>query len=534
MNNGRVLYHLVKADFLQRVRTYSFLLALAGALYIAYTVVAEKMQLRVGDGYRGIYNSAWLGALMTVTCAAFLTLVGFYIVKNALRRDVETRVGQILATTPMRKSFYTVAKMLSNLSVLAAMVMVLMAVALAMQFLRAEDVHINLWQLWSPFVLIAVPAMAITAACAILFETIPVLRGGVGNVIYFFVWSFALAMGAANMDDFAGLHIFYGSMKSALRKVDPTVGSGGFNFTIGSEHAYRSFVWTGVDWTPKMLIGRLLWLLAAVAIALLASVFFHRFDPAFEWKRGSKALVTELIPVHGTGDSTHPSAQEARERMGHRMDFSSTHIHLSSVKAGPYFSQLGHLVLSEFRLLLKGHAWWWYVVASGLFIATLVSQPANAGPALAIAWLWPVLIWSQMGTREGRHATASLLFSSPRSLYSQLPSLWTAGVLVALATGSGAGLRLLLSHDFHALLAWLSGALFIPSLALALGVWSGSSKAFEAIYTVWWYAGPLHQTPGIDFMGTSVQSQQPGLFLLGAGVLLGAAYVGRRVRMAYV
>ena len=104
MNQGRVLYHLVKADFLERVRRYSFLLTLAGALYMAYAILTEKAQLRVGEGYRGVYNSAWVGALMTVTASIFLSLVGFYIVKNSLQRDVQTRVGQILATTPMRLS----------------------------------------------------------------------------------------------------------------------------------------------------------------------------------------------------------------------------------------------------------------------------------------------------------------------------------------------------------------------------------------------------------------------------------------------
>ena len=35
--------------------------------------------------------------------------------------------------------------------------------------------------------------------------------------------------------------------------------------------------------------------------------------------------------------------------------------------------------------------------------------------------------------------------------------------------------------DWRGLLAWLTGALFIPTLALALGVWSGSSKLFEIV-----------------------------------------------------
>ena len=81
----RVLYHMARADFLERVRRYSFLLTLAGALYLAYGVATEKVRIIVGNGYRGVYNSAWIGMLMTVSCATFLSLVGFYIVKNSLQ-----------------------------------------------------------------------------------------------------------------------------------------------------------------------------------------------------------------------------------------------------------------------------------------------------------------------------------------------------------------------------------------------------------------------------------------------------------------
>jgi len=76
--------------------------------------------------------------------------------------------------------------------------------------------------------------------------------------------------------------------------------------------------------------------------------------------------------------------------------------------------------------------------------------------------------------------------------------------------------------------------LFIPSLALALGVWSGRSKAFEALYTVWWYVGPLHHVPGVDFAGTTAASSSSAAYLLVAGALLMAAYMGRRARLGYV
>ena len=286
MNAPRVLYHMVRADFLERVRRYSFLVTLAAALYLAYAVAAEKVWMVVGQGYRGVYNSAWIGALMTVCCSTFLSLAGFYIVKNSVQRDTDTRVGQILAATPMRKDFYTFAKTLSNFAVLAYMVVVLMLAALAMQWIRAEAHSFSLWKLWSPFIFLALPAMLLTASVAVLFETLPVLRGGVGNVVYFFLWTAAIALGATGVDDPSGLQLLYRSTRTALHALDPG-GPENFNFslTIGGERAVRTFPWNGIDWTFNVMLVRLLWVGVAAGLALLASVFFHRFDPARSWRK---------------------------------------------------------------------------------------------------------------------------------------------------------------------------------------------------------------------------------------------------------
>jgi hypothetical protein len=100
----RVLWHLVKADFLTRVRRTSFFLTLGFAVLLGYETFAGHVVMQLDD-YRGIYNSAWVGALMAVVTSSFLTLVGFYIVKGSILRDETTRVGQILAATPMTKSF---------------------------------------------------------------------------------------------------------------------------------------------------------------------------------------------------------------------------------------------------------------------------------------------------------------------------------------------------------------------------------------------------------------------------------------------
>jgi hypothetical protein len=76
----------------------------------------------------------------------------------------------------------------------------------------------------------------------------------------------------------------------------------------------------------------------------------------------------------------------------------------------------------------------------------------------------------------------------------------------------------------------LIGALFIPTFALALGVWSGSGKPFEILYTLLWYVGPLHAIPQLDFMGSApatAATRYPLFYLLLTGALVLTALAGR-------
>jgi hypothetical protein len=258
-------------------------------------------------------------------------------------------------------------------------------------------------------------------------------------------------------------------MQSALRKVYPAC-KNDFSLSICDRGLVtKRFLWTGVDWTPQIVLHHLLWMLAAMAIAVVAALFFHRFDPARGWslKKAKQSLAAAGANGDAVATATSP---ESRAAAGH----------LTPLGARGSEARFWQLVVSELRLMLKGQRWWWYVVALGLLIAGAASPTAEARQGvLTAAWLWPVLVWSQMGARESRYATESLIFSSARTLHRQLPAVWVAGVIVAMLTSGGYALRLLTGGDWHGLLAWFAGALFIPSLAFALGVCSGTSKPFE-------------------------------------------------------
>ena len=189
----RILYHIAKADFLERVRRHSYLVALLATLFLGYQVMIGNVGMYLGD-YRGVFNSAWVGVMMAMTSTLFVTLIGFYVVKNCIERDRATGVGQILAATPLTRLLYLLGKWLSNFAVLATIVMLLGGVRLVVQLWRGDEAHIDLGALLLPFLFLSLPAMAVVAALAVLFETMPCLRGGFGNVAWFFLWAVLLVI----------------------------------------------------------------------------------------------------------------------------------------------------------------------------------------------------------------------------------------------------------------------------------------------------------------------------------------------------
>ncbi len=96
---------------------------------------------------------------------------------------------------------------------------------------------------------------------------------------------------------------------------------------------------------------------------------------------------------------------------------------------------------------------------------------------------------------------------------------------------AGVALRLLVTGEGAAFLAWLAGCLFVPALAFALGALSGTSRLFEAVYLLLWYIGPMNHVPAFDYMGVTPAARvgMPWIYLALAAVLL-ATGIAMRAR----
>lgn len=509
---------LALGDLRDRVRRRSFLAVLAAAAYLGLETIRGNVIVAFGD-YAGGATSAWAGTLMAIVATTFLSLAGFWVVKGSIARDRATGVGQILAATPLTRVAYTLSKALSHFLVLAAMVGVLWVAAVAFQWRASAATQLDLGAIALPMLLFTLPALAVVAALAVLFETIPLLARGFGNFAWLFVWSALLVLPITTpFFDLLGLRQFQQGVGAVVRELEPAW-DGDFRITLaaGSPPPTRTFVWQGFDLDGGLLRERALALAVALALAMAAAIPFDRFDPARLRLRAPLRRRDARGRENPASAATEPIRRPA----------------LAPLAAQARDFSLLSLALQELRVALYGMPRWWRLGAAVLLVGGALA-PDSARPIwLALGFLWPALLWSGLGVREREAGVDAILAAAPLARRRQLPALLGAGLLAGLSTTGGAFVRALGSAQVGAAAAILAGLAAMSLVALALGLLSRGSRLFEGLFIAVWYVGPLQQTPGFDFAAAStaaVAAGTPYRFALAGALLLALALAVERRR----
>lgn len=529
MGSLRSVLAIALADFRQRSRSYSFLVILALTVFAAWRLVPDAGSTRAPmhfDDFRPLNTAAGIGGSVAAMCALWLFFVGFYLVSNAVRRDEETGVGQIIATTRVGKATYLFGKALSNLAVLLAILGAVSLTLVLVFAVKGEGGGWDLVQLWLPLWLLVPPSLALVAALAVVAEVmLPRLRGLV-SVGYFFLWTFVLmlpmvilktvplATPTAQISDLFALRTVVVAMETDLRVVKPDHREMevqiNFPFT---DRVGRTFEFRGFRGVFPLWLFRFAWFGVAALLVALAAIPFRRFDPAGAVTgRGRRAPPSE-------GAAATAEAPPVWDRP----------VALPAVETrSPFLT----LLQSELRLMLHGRSRWWWLVTAALLIATAAAPlPIAHRYILPGLWFWQVLALSPLGSREVSSRTTEIVFAAPRPLGRQLPAALAAGLGLTLVLGAPVLARQLVAGQPGSALGVLAGALFLPALALAAGTWTNGSRLFEVLFTVLWY-GAMNDAPPLDFAGAlaGVEPSPTVLAYLGIGLLLALLAVPGRLK----
>lgn len=456
---------LLHADLRQRMRTPRFWLLVAGLAALMWwcfpPASADFLTVSVGDSMRGRYSSAWIGMVVALMYSTLLSLAGFYLVRGTVVRDLETRVWQLLVVTNMSRGAYLFGKWLSHMCVFLVLMCAGLAVGLVAQWVRAEDVHIDLIELVKPVLVLTLPSLAVTAALAVWFDLVPWLRRSAGNVLFFVLWVAMLSVGVSQAErgpdaalpwpgDPHGLLVAEHDLSHGWPSIAPADKLG---LSVGTQALEGKppvlLSWPHWQVTEAVIRARGFWLALGVCLLLLAVPLLDRF-------------------------AGHASKRDDTRGAGARLRW------LDRLLAPLQRNAFGALVAAELQLVLRPRRTWWWLAMLG----TLGTQTFAPGKALAIAviigWMLSLDVFARLVLREHDTGTAPLVFSAPRTRSRLLAVRIVVAVGLAWAVTMPALLRLAVTHSQAALATLLAGA-SLALWGLACGALVRNARLFELL-----------------------------------------------------
>lgn len=479
-----------------------------------------------GELTSGLYESSYVGASAAILAALFLTLIGFYLVAGSVRRDEQTRVGAILAATPLSKAAYLTGKWVAHFVYLGVLGLASVLAGMLV-FFRYGSGAFSPGDFLAPFFLLVLPGLGFTAASALLFDVTPGLRSRGGWVLFFFFWTFVfVAIPSLVSGGFAGrqpgqsLPLFDPTgIASFTQWIANTLPEGQVNdISIGllvMDEPIRRVSWPGIELGAAAIFSRLFSFVWVAAVLALAVFLFDRFDPSRRRARSSKVVKERRSPA---------ATEAVTSQLGRSLSLSA----LPGLRS-PLSPSFFRAVLAEVRLLWLAAGRWRWLLALAALAAAVPGPAPRPGVAAFLLLLIPII--SEAAARERLAGTEGLVFSQPGAPSGRVG--WKAAAMVVFVVGLGLpGLvGSALTQPAQAL-GYLGGLLFVALLATAFGALSGGGKLFAGFGVALWYAA-VNGAPGLDFscmLAPGTSPATPWMYFGLAAGFLAVAVVLERLR----
>ncbi|AMR31308.1 hypothetical protein A0256_07655 [Mucilaginibacter sp. PAMC 26640] len=501
------IYSIIKADYLQRTRSYSFLITLAVTVYIAYLFVpptdASYTTLST-VGFKSVYNAAWVGYISATMTAVMLSFYGFLLVNNSIKRDVDTEVGLIIAAMPVSNFKYLLGKQLSNYAVLCTISGCTFVISILMFLMRGTGYPFVLANFVLPYLFFVLPAMFLVASLAVIAEVFLGKRSILQFILYFFLCGVSIA--ATNTQnnhlpigifDPFGLSLVTSSIRNQVNaQYHQHIDQVSFGFIFSKRQPFKLFTWNGVHWTGLFILSRALWMLLSFGLVYLASFFFHRFDIGKAVSKKKKRI------------------QLMRNQEGFALV--PTGISWASIPPVQFDYRMFPFIKTELLLLVRqGNKWLW-LLNIGLSLSMLFAPLTIASLyLLPTLWFLQVARWSELVTKEKTNRVHYFTYAAYKPLQRMLPAQIIAGFLLAIGLSLPLIIRYIIPFNGLAIVNIIAGALLVVLMAVSTGILSGGKKLFEVFFFLLTYT-LINKLQIADYLGVMPQHRT----LIYTGVLV--------------
>ncbi len=501
---------IIKANYLQHIRSYSFLITLGLSLYAAYAFVptpeAGYTTIRFGN-YTGNYNSIWIGYVTAIMSSVFLSLFGYFLISGSIKRDLDLRLGQIISATKVKNYTYLFSKTLSNFLVLLTMATVILMMSIILQFIYGNEFDFNLKHYILPYFIITIPSIFFIASIAVISEILltraRIVQYIVFVVIFFFMLFIPEKKGLDNLDLFGSKYTTT-ILENQLQKevlTDNTELSIGF-IKKAKNDKIKLVNFHSIHFSYSFLTYRFLWVIFGLGLVFFSSIFFHRFN------------VRSKEPVVNDSQKTKPNLKSARLRIAPWIENKQT-----------VFSIIP-IIKIELMMFARKGSLWINLISIALILGLIFASIDTAHKfLLPILWFLQVTRWSDLITKDTEYRTFYFIYSSFKPLDRIFAGRIIAGILSAFILASPLLIRTIIEGDYTSCMNIILGAIFIISLSTFMGVLSKSSKLFEISFLLITYFN-INSIPFTDYYGAINNSlYQVFIVTIITAILLSISYV---------
>ena len=520
--NSHLLFTLVRTELRLRSRRLGSWLAVAAMLGLAWLIIAAPVDdtaLLVVNDAKVLNTSAALAISSATLMSPLLTLFGFFLLRGRAAEDMRSGLSGVIAAARAPAWLFLVGRSLAGLLYLGVLVLAYLASTLLFQLTRGVG-PLELGLYLQAYAVLLLPSLCFTAACATLFDSVGVLMGKAGDVLYFFIWVALMALMAslgtdAAQQDSAWLLLDFTGVVTGVSHLCTQLGSDEISLGLSSFNPKLAPLrMTALSWSSSLLLTRGLSLLLALLPLLLATQCFHRYSPdrvklsAAAHRRSPLAVINAwLKPLSGL---VQPLFRLAARLPG-----------------------LPGQVLADTALTLASTPAAIALLLLALLAAALVPAASLGALLIPIAAFWGILI-SDLSSRDFQAdtelLTTSLRGGAGRRYLSQLAS---SGLLGFLFMGLIA-LRWLSGGELLRGLAVLGGVLGLSALAGLMGALSNNARCFLGVFLGWLYiALNASGLAGLDAFGFNGVANASSLaFYLGLAVVAGLSGYRWKTRRA--
>lgn len=515
---------IVRTDILFRFRRTAAivtLLVIAAGVYLIVPDTGTGRTLIQIEGHRVLYNSAAVALGTGMFCVLCLSLLGYYLVSNSLRRDMISRTGFVIAATPVTNMQYILGKFFGNVLYLTAIMLCCMLSAMVMFLIRGEG-PLEPFVFLTVYAWLVLPGIAFCSAVALAFESLPFLSGRFGDVLYFFFWAALLGFPAALLEnqaggqwlsalDIVGIVPIIGQLQDQFHSTAMSIGASTFNASLAP------VLYPGLRWGWGMIGLRLSTLILPAGLIVLARLWFHRFNPA----KVKPAVRHSRRDVIGRINALLKPATRFIEPLAsfRWTDRNSTSL-LNAVRA----DVLTTLLLSPLTAV---------AIIVFAILSLVIDMPSVQGGVLPAMFVALILALADVTPRDGASGMMNLLFTAPKLKAHYVEWKFASALVITFCFTLIPVVRLIPSNA-PAAVSLSVGSCFIAAGAVGLGVLAGSQKPFIAFFLMLLYIGlNAPESPILNFGGFSARADtgvQLGYALLTALILL-AGHARHRVAL---